>query len=116
MGEFVHSGLLTRRRSADTPAPSKYRWTWRGIRVSRSAWPRGRAAARAAEGPDQRPAPGTALRRHFPAPFTPRAQATAGFNLMVSSRTSENPARIRAAAISRPLAADISSVAPGPLG
>jgi hypothetical protein len=44
----------------------------------------------------------TGLPCHAPAPFTPRAQTTAGFNLMVSSRTSENPARIRATAISRP--------------
>src|SRR5215211_7259392 len=46
----------------------------------------------------------------------PRAQTTAGFSPRVSSRTEENPARSRAAAISRPLATDVSSVAPGPRG
>src|SRR5215218_10116386 len=50
-----------------------------------------RRVDRSAKRPHKRagPATGTGLRRHVPAPFTPRAQTTAGFRAMVSSRTSE---------------------------
>ena len=46
----------------------------------------------------------------------PSAQTTAGFNAMASSRSSEKPACARAASISRPLAAAVSSLAPGRRG
>ena len=66
--------------------------------------------ARSAAGPYQptRPAPGTRPHGHVPAPLTLTAPTNAGFGPMVSSRTSENPARSRSAAISRPLAADVT--------
>ena len=44
----------------------------------------------------------------------PSAHTTAGFRRMVSTRTSETSARASAAAISPPLAAHVSSLAPGP--
>ena len=45
--------------------------------------------------------------------FVPMTQLTAGFNLIVRTLTSENPARVRAAAISSPFPAAVASVAPG---
>src|SRR3712207_4175684 len=80
--------------------------------------PHGSTEEPPAEGSHQRsrPAPDTGPRRQVPDSFTPRAQTTAGFNLRVSSRTPENPVRVRAAAISRPSATDASSEAPGPRG
>lgn len=53
---------------------------------------------------------------HLCAPFTPSAHTTAGVRVSVSSRTSVKPARASVAAISRPLAAAVSSLAPGPRG
>ena len=61
-------------------------------------------------------ATGTGLRHQASPRFTPSAQTTAGFRAMVSSRISEKPAWARAAPISRPQAAEVSSLAPGPRG
>src|SRR5215203_7137041 len=62
------------------------------------------------------PATGTGFRHQASPRFTPSAQTTAGFRAMVSSRTSEKPAWAMAASISRPQAAEVSSLAPGPRG
>jgi hypothetical protein len=80
--------------------------------------PGDRRVDRSAEHPHQRarPATGTGLRHQASPRFTPSAQTTAGFRAMVSSRTSEKPAWARAASISRPQAAEVSSLAPGPRG
>src|SRR5829696_4066395 len=80
--------------------------------------PGDRRVERSAERPHQRAgtATGIGLRRQASPRFTPSAQTTAGFRAMVSSRTSEKPAWARAASISRPQAAEVSSLAPGPRG
>src|ERR671910_968281 len=80
--------------------------------------PGDRRVDRSAEHPHQRarPATGTGLRHQASPRFTPSAQTTAGFKAMVLSRTSEKPAWARAASISRPQAAEVSSLAPGPRG
>src|SRR5262245_51673397 len=48
--------------------------------------------------------------------LTPIAHTTAGLSRIVCRCTSENPARVSAAAISSPFAAAVASVAPGPRG